>query len=236
MTSSLWPFFTYYGGKWRIAPRYPAPTETRLVEPFAGSAGYALRYPHLQVLLIEKNPQLVALWQYLIRVRASEIRRLPLLRPGQAVADLHVTPEAADLIGFWCNKGTTAPCRTPSKWMRDGLRPKSFWGPEIRERIASQLRYIRHWTVWHGSYRDAPDVRATWFVDPPYVGAAGRHYRYDRIAFRRLGRWCRSRQGQVIVCEQVGATWLPFRPFVLAKANESATGGKRSAEAIWTGP
>jgi len=37
-----------------------------------------------------------------------------------------------------------------------------------------------------------------------------------------------------MVCEQDGANWLPFKPFLLAKANESVNGGKISAEALWT--
>jgi site-specific DNA-adenine methylase len=36
--SNLRPFFTFYGGKWRAAPFYDAPTHGHIVEPFAGSA------------------------------------------------------------------------------------------------------------------------------------------------------------------------------------------------------
>jgi len=41
----LRPFWRYYGGKWRAAPRYPAPRHDLIIEPFAGAAGYAMRYP-----------------------------------------------------------------------------------------------------------------------------------------------------------------------------------------------
>jgi hypothetical protein len=37
----------------------------------------------------------------------------------------------------------------------------------------------------------------------------------------------------VIVCENEGATWLPFEPFRKTKANESRHGHKVSAEAIY---
>jgi hypothetical protein len=35
---SLRPFWRYYGGKWRAAPRYPRPTHDTIIEPFAGAA------------------------------------------------------------------------------------------------------------------------------------------------------------------------------------------------------
>ena len=37
--TKLKPFFTYYGGKYRAAPKYPEPVHGSIVEPFAGSAG-----------------------------------------------------------------------------------------------------------------------------------------------------------------------------------------------------
>lgn len=36
-----------------------------------------------------------------------------------------------------------------------------------------------------------------------------------------------------MVCENEGAKWLPFSRLALIKANESKTGGKRSAEVLW---
>ena len=57
---------------------------------------------------------------------------------------------------------------------------------------------------------------------------------HPRADYEALADWCRSRRGQVIVCENVGADWLPFEPFITIKANESKSGGKVSREAIWT--
>lgn len=55
MTRAMRPFFGYYGGKWRDAVKnYPAPEHAVIVEPFAGSAGYALRYPDRKVVLCER--------------------------------------------------------------------------------------------------------------------------------------------------------------------------------------
>lgn len=231
----LRPFFSFFGAKWRAASRYPAPRHHTIMEPFAGSAGYALRYPDRTVHLSDADPVIVAVWEYLIHTSAREIRSLPDLAPGQSVDDLDVTPEARWLIGFWVNKGGAVPCRTPSAWMRTGRYPTQFWGPEIRERVASQVDRIRHWTITHRSYDQCPDTEATWFVDPPYQGA-GKDYRYgaDRLDFAALASWCRSRPGQVIVCENDGATWLPFTPIYSGKGMAGSRRSGRSDESVWT--
>ena len=50
------PFFGFYGGKWRDAPKhYPFPEHDTIVEPFAGSAGYSVRYSDRNVILGEKE-------------------------------------------------------------------------------------------------------------------------------------------------------------------------------------
>lgn len=227
----LKPFFCFYGGKWRAAPRYPAPKHRRVIEPFAGAAGYAMRHHHADVVLVETDPLIASLWRWLIGASEREILTLP-LEVGTTVRDLGLAPGPSALIGFWLNKGTSAPAQRPSAWMREGLRPRSFWGVEIRQRIASQVGAIRHWTLIEGNYTDAPDDDATWFVDPPYEGA-GQHYRSAPLDYRALGRWCRGRRGQVIVCENEGATWLPFEPYLSIKAREGQGGGRTSAEAVW---
>jgi len=230
---SLKPFFTFYGGKWRAAPHSPEPALDTIVEPFAGSAGYALRYPAHNVVLVERDPLIAATWRYLLQVSPEEILSLPDIEPEQTVDDLPVSAEARLLIGWWCNKGASHPCKRPSAWMRSGIRSNSFWCAAVRERIASQVTCIRHWRLIEGNYDQAPDVTATWFIDPPYQGA-GKHYRMSDIDYAALAQWCRSRAGQVIVCENVGARWLPFRPWRNSKASEAQHGGKVSREAIWT--
>lgn len=242
---SLRPFFCFYGGKWRAVPRYPAPEHRVIVEPFAGAAGYSTRYPDRQVILVEKDPTIAALWRYLVKVSPEELRALPDIAHDRSVDDFpELAPEARSLIGFWLNKGNAQPCKRPSMWMRNADEPwmsgkyarsGSYWGPRIRETLAAQVEAIRHWTVIEGDYHSVDAPRATWFVDPPYQGA-GKHYRCSSrdIDYDELGRWCRSRRGQVIVCENEGATWLPFRTFASIKSNPSKRGKGRSAEAIWT--
>ena len=97
------------------------------------------------------------------------------------------------------------------------------WGDRPRQRIAKQLWRIRHWTIIEGDYTEAPDVEATWFIDPPYDNDAGRRYGQQPDSFAALGEWCRTRKGSVIVCEQEGADWLPFKPLGDIKSNAGAS-------------
>jgi site-specific DNA-adenine methylase len=229
----LRPFFGYYGGKWRdTLKHYPNPEHKTIIEPFAGSAGFSIRHASHRVILCEVDPVIAGVWQYLIRVKAKEILSIPDVSPEESVDDLRVCQEAKWLVGFWLNRGAARPRRSPSKWMREGLRPGSFWGDRVRHTIASQVDYIRHWVIYNRSYADVPTPRvATWFVDPPYQ-AAGRHYRFgsDQINYAALASWCKSRPGQVIVCENTGATWLPFRELGDVKTTRA---NSRSREVYW---
>ena len=116
--------------------------------------------------------------------------------------------------------------------MRDKIREGSFWGSRVRETVASQVDAIRHWQVYQCSYEDSPVYgEATWFIDPPYQ-KAGAHYKYgsDGLDYDALATWCRSRQGQVIVCENDGADWLPFQELASTKTTRA---GRRSMEVVW---
>jgi hypothetical protein len=185
------------------------------------------------VKLYDADPTICAVWNYLIRVSPKEVRRLPLAFGH--VDELDLCSEARFLIGFWLNKATTSPSKSPSKWMRDyqSMQPGVYWGEKIRERIASQVDGIRHWKITQASYSEIPDQGATWFVDPPYE-QAGKAYRFHDIDYANLASWCRSRSGQVMACENAGATWLPFVPFRTIKGLEGKRGGKKSVEVIWT--
>lgn len=229
----LRPFFGYYGGKWRDTPRYyPRPEFPTIVEPFAGSAGYSLRYADRRIILCEIDPVVAEVWRYLIRVKPTEILSIPDVASDGSVDDLKVCQEAKWLVGFWLNRATAGPRRSPSKWMRDGIRPGSFWGKRVRQTIAFQVGAIRHWEIHNSSYNECPTpLTATWFVDPPYE-QAGQHYRFgsDKIDYANLSAWCRSRPGQVIVCENKGASWLPFQDLADVKTTRAA---RKSKEVCW---
>lgn len=223
------PLFSYFGSKHRLAPRYPRPLRDTLIEPFAGSAGYASRYHWLKVVLVDRDPDIVAVWRYLVRASAREIMHLPDLNVGDSTDGLKVCEEARLLIRFNVNQAVSGPRNTLTAW--------GTWGPAHRARVAVQVERIRHWRIIEGDYSQAPDVDATWFVDPPYE-TAGKQYRHgsDAIDFAQLGAWCKARRGQVMVCENAGADWLPFRRFVAARSARPRLGEADavSPEVIWT--
>lgn len=218
----LKPFFSYFGSKYTVAPYYPKPRFRRIVEPFAGSAGYSLRYPSYNVCLYELNEKVYGVWNYLIKASIREILSLPI--DVNHVDDILGCQEAKYLVGFWLNEATTSPRKSRS---RNGR-----WGNTIRSRIAAQLEYIRHWTVLNKSYEKADKSEATWFVDPPYQ-ESGKNYSCKLSNYDSLSKWCRELRGQVIVCEQGGATWLPFVPFGTIRAAASTGAARYSEEVIW---
>lgn len=234
--AGLRPFWRYYGGKWRAAPRYPAPRYATIVEPFAGAAGYSLRYPDRQVVLVERYAVIAEIWRYLISVTPAEVRRIPAV---EHVDDLPgwVPQGARSLVGFNMNFATASPCRVAGKQVRahrDKSASSVYHWNVMRERIAIQVEHIRHWRVIEGDYTAAPDGDATYFVDPPYNNHAGSHYVHGpkAIDYAALGEWCRTRKGQVIVCENEGADWLPFQPFATFNAGPRSP-GKGSKEVIF---
>ncbi len=167
-------------------------------------------------------------WNYIITASEADVLALPDVRRshGERVADLKVCQEARWLIGFWINPASSEPKNVPTGW--------SLWGEKARQRIASQQQYVREWLVVHGSYADLYDHEATWFVDPPYQ-VQGRCYPHGAagIDYGALGEWCKKRRGQVIACENEGASWLPFEKLGRWK---SARPGRWSEEVAWVRP
>lgn len=233
--TSLKPFWRYYGGKFRAAPRYPAPSCDTIIEPFAGAAGYSLRYPDRKVILVEKYAVIAEIWRYLIRAPADEIRRIP--KNIQHVDELPswVPMPARNLVGWWMNGACVSPCKQLSagrKKLASMGRIFEGWTEATRERVASQVQYIRHWKVIEGDYTAAPPpITATWFIDPPYNNKAGSYYVENGLDYPALAAWCLERSGQVMVCENEGAEWLPFRLFASIKSQVS---GRVSKEVLWT--
>lgn len=230
------PFWRYYGGKFRAASKYPAPIHDTIIEPFAGAAGYACRYPDRNVILIEKNPVVAATWRYLIGVSAEEILAIPDIPAGGSVDDLNVCQEARWLAGWWCNDATVQPSKQPSAWARTKAETGGVagWTTPTKARIIKNLPKIRHWQIIEGTHLDAPDIKATWFVDPPYQTPAGRFYPNNEVDYPALGEWCLSRKGQVIVCEQAAADWLPWNRTLDIQATPGAKIGRDGvSKEVW---
>ena len=233
------PLFSYFGAKHRTAKLYPPPVGDTIIEPFAGSAAYACRYPEKRVILYDKYPVIAGIWDYLIKATTEEILALPLIQPGELVSDMPICQEAKWLIGFHVGQGSQCPRNKPSPMANWHLNKNPLasdtWSAGSRARIAHAVPKIKHWRIHCASYDAAPDIEATWFVDPPYQGA-GIHYKESskQIDFARLGEWCRQRKGRVIVCENMGADWLPFAMLKDARGMEGGGRSGKSAEAIWT--
>ena len=207
----LHPFFSYFGSKYRLAKFYSKPQCDEIIEAFAGSAGYALMYPEKQVSLYEIYHPIVELWDWLIKVKEEEVLALPIKPKGAEKFDKdHPVEEmvecvpARTLMGFWLTESQTNASRYPLSLSRGGN-----WTERKRSMIASQLKHIRHWKVQHMSFENIVNVKATWYIDPPYE-EAGSRYRFNKIDYSALAQWCKDRRGQVIACEQNHATWLDF--------------------------
>jgi site-specific DNA-adenine methylase len=230
--------FSYYGSKVKMAGWYPEPRFDTIVEPFAGAAGYSCMYPDHNVILYEKNPKIASVLDYLIKATPNEIRELPLLNAEDTVDELPIPQEAKWLIGLWVNGGASSPRNRLSRWAREQIdnMPASFWGPRCRERLAWVVSRIKHWKIYQESWENAARHRgdSTWFIDPPYQ-KQGKYYPEKSIDFNQLAVFCRERTGQVIVCENEEASWLPFRP-LYSMVGASKDGSKRrlSTEVIWT--
>ena len=99
--------------------------------------------------------------------------------------------------------------------------------------MATQIDAVKHWRVIEDDYSRAPDIVATHFIDAPYQGRAGENYVHGSPAldYGRLAAFARSRRGQTIVCEGLGATWLPFR---IHRPSKSGPARAVSREVIWT--
>jgi len=215
--------FSYFGGKGRIAGKYPDPKHDTIVEPFAGGARYSLYGDNWRrlVILRDVNPHVIAAWRWLQQATYNDVMSLPLIDTKQVVPD-HMPRAVRTLLGYWVNKGTARPRRTA------GCRITSI---AMREQVALSLHKIRHWDIALGSHDAIPNIRATWFIDPPYQsGGKGKQYPYCApIDYDALASWTQSRRGQVIACDIDDAQWLPFRPLVTANGQRAP-----QREGIWT--
>lgn len=222
-------FFLYFGSKSQLARLYPAPRHDVIIEPFAGSAGYSVRHHHKRVILVEKDPVVAGIWRFLLRSSARDILALPELELEQRVEDLDVCQEARWLIGRWIDYGAKAPASKRTPWA--AINVHTSWGRTIRARLAAQVEKIRHWQIIEGDYHQAPDIEADWFVDPPYQRGGLQYVMSSAgLDFAELGAWCRSRRGHVLVCEESGADWLPFKPFRTMRS----VGKNTTSEVVWT--
>lgn len=216
--------FSYYGSKSKVVHLYPAPKHSRIIEPFAGSARYSLRYFDRDVLLVDKYEVIVKMWQWLQKCSPKDILSLPVLKQGDKInRDDFDCIEQAWLMGFIVQDAVNAPRLTVSKFAAANI------AYEIKD-IASQLHKIKHWKIELGSYEGIPNQEATWFIDPPYQFGGEYYVKGNKgMDYQSLADWCATRQGQSIVCENTKADWMRFYPM-----KEFQGLRKKTVEAIWS--
>ena len=213
--------FYYYGRKKQIAKYYPAPNCGVIIEPFAGAAAYSLYKNNWKkdVILIEKDPKVVQIWDWLINYATiNEITKLPDLAVGEKSSEfLHII-HAATKMAFAFKTIKVTPV-LERNW-------------EISKRVmAENLHKVKHWKIIQGDYSSAPDIEATWFIDPPYKGDGGMGYKFSskQLDYIQLAEWALRRKGEVLFCEGKEGDYLPFQPLVELKG----VAGKSSKEVLF---
>jgi len=217
--------FYYYGRKERVFKYYPKPKYDIIIEPFASSAVYSLKNYEKNIIILDKDERIINIWNYLKETSSDEILSLPLLVKGQSLNDEefnNLSFVQKDLISFFTNPSSSQPKRSVGKF--------NIWHEKNRKRLSEDVNKIRHWQILLGDYKDIPNQEATWFIDPPYQGNGGKYYKHGNkgIDYDELSVWVQSRQGQVIVCENSEANWLPFRPLKRLQGQRHKT-----IEVIW---
>ena len=216
--------FSYYGSKSKIIDYYPPPKYGKIIEPFAGSARYSLKYWDRDITLVDKYDVIIDVWNYLKNANESDILGLPRLKHGEKFKDnKYLSDIEKKFYGFITQAGSTGE-RTTVGTMK-GINIDADL-----KKIASQLYKIRHWTILNKDYNELDNIEATWFIDPPYQ-FGGHEYKCSNkdIDFDSLSKWCISRNGQVIVCENTKATWMDFKPVIDMHGTMFKT-----TEAIWS--
>jgi len=215
--------FSYYGSKSKIVDYYPPPKYKKIIEPFAGSARYSLKYWQNDITIVDKYDVVIEVWKYLQSATKEQILEFLKLNLEYRLSDI-VEKNSIEwkFLGFLTQAGQGKPADTRTKM--------SSFEADIK-RIANNLFKIRHWNIILGDYRDLENIEATWFIDPPYQFGGEYQYKYNnkQIDFIKLAEWCKSRNGQIIVCENTKAKWMDFKPMVNMKGTIHTT-----TEAIWS--
>jgi site-specific DNA-adenine methylase len=194
--------FSYFGSKSKIVKYYPSPKFGTIIEPFAGSARYSLYGDNWKknVIIVDLNPRIIAIWRYLQGATPKDILSLPTVKPQQDIRDFKFPCAGArDLVFACCSRGSATFGNKTGKFCR--------WVQD-RIRISKEIWKIKRWDIRLCSFDEIENIEATWFIDPPYQ-ALGYRYPKHNINYSALLEWCKSRRGQVIICENEDSNWLP---------------------------
>jgi hypothetical protein len=234
--------FSFYGGKSKIVDSYPEPKHQLIIEPFAGAAAYSFRHARAgtgrTAWINELDERTRSIWEFLLAPDASGWIRLAwpaTVSHGRTWRDYLPDPCPAGLVELFraeANQGTQG-----ARGVHESVTSMAVkcW-PRTRGKFLDIIPQISHWKLTSRDYALCSNCNATWFVDPPYHNPAGARYRSGNdLDYRSLADWCRSRAGQVIVAENVGADWLPFQSLATSARGIKSRYQKANApEAIWT--
>jgi hypothetical protein len=216
--------WNYYGSKSIIVDLYPPPKYGKIIEPFAGSARYSLKYWDRDVLLVDKYEVVIKVWKWLQQCSKNDVIGLPDLKKGELISDYNLCEGAAMFLGFLAGVSCTSPRNKMSMFAAEQNGKKNKL-----KRIADNLDKIKHWEIRHGSYDDIENQNATWFIDPPYQ-FGGHAYVENVIDFKLLATWIKTRHGHIIACENTKADWMNFKPMVRMRGGNT----EYTTEAIWS--
>lgn len=208
------PLFKCFGSKWMSSRHYPPPVDGRIVEPFAGSAGYSLRYaPAVERVVVSEHGDLYDLWSWLIdEATEADVRDIPLgLTPGTDILEVGLTRGQSLLLKNWQRTNNVGDCWTVSPW---GNKPGQ-WTANTRARVAEEIALLKG--KWAVSANPWIYIGGTFFIDPPYQYNYG--YRCPRLHYDALGWRVRKLEARLViaceaVCPKTGRLpdYLPFEP------------------------
>ena len=215
------PLFKWFGSKWQNSRYYPSPHASKIIEPFAGGAGYSLRFAHCDVKLAETDPHISELWAWLIKDATDEsVLEIPTDIPvGLDIRMIPMSKGQQLLLKNWQRTNNVGDCWTISPW---GNMPGQ-WTENTRRRVSTDVRCVKHWELHPDGFEllESPlrdDSEITWFIDPVYMF----NYKYrmkTEFDYERLSNAVCKLKGQAIVCEAVCPktnavpSYLPFTFF-----------------------
>ena len=154
--------FPYFGKKLRSAKLYPAPRYDLIIEPFAGSLAYSNFHKPKQAIGVELDKRVVDLW--------NRMARLDVQHPAPLIGS-----KTNDLLVKLCSYSEHA---LLSETMTVTSRMVRDWKAIQENAIRLSDWALSSVDYRNGNYVDAPDIEATWFIDPPYQFANRRGYRF----------------------------------------------------------